>query len=296
VCGSLKKRDTDVFRKLWLLSFLIAVLDLNAQVYSDADVAITNSRFKYLSDQNLTGAPLPEIIVAAGKSFINTDYIESSLEQDGPEKLVINLSGFDCSTFLENVLAVSRSFKTGEMSFEGYYSELLKIRYRDGILAGYTSRLHYFSDWIYDNSRKNIIADVTKETGGEPISLNLNFMSANHSRYKHLEENPGSIPLIEELEKEINKRSYYFIPKDKVDETEEKILNGDILAFTSGIEGLDIGHVGIAVKENNRIYLLHANKDEGKVCITKEPLREYIRNINKHSGLIILRAVEPGVI
>ncbi len=72
-----------------------------------------------------------------------------SLEKDGDEQLVINLTGLDCTTFLENSLALARCIKKGTTSFEDYLEELQFIRYRDGVIDGYTSRLHYFSDWIY---------------------------------------------------------------------------------------------------------------------------------------------------
>ena len=83
------------------------------------------------------------------------------------------------------------------------------IRYRDGVIDQYPSRLHYFSDWIYDNVKKGIVEDVTEEIGGKKIKFNLNFMSTHPDSYKHLKENPDFIPIIKNQEKEISCREYY---------------------------------------------------------------------------------------
>ena len=52
---------------------------------------------------------------------------------------------------------------------------ITRIRYRGGRLAGYPSRLHYFTDWLLDNERRGLIEIITADLGGsvdsEPISL-----------------------------------------------------------------------------------------------------------------------------
>src|SRR4030067_3263649 len=105
---------------------------------------------------------------------------------------------------MENAFFFSRLIKKGKTSFEDYKNELTFIRYRDGKIDQYPSRLHYFSDWIYNNQQKGIIKDITEEIGGEQISFSLNFMSTHPDAYKHLKESPEFIPVIEEQEKEIS--------------------------------------------------------------------------------------------
>ena len=40
-------------------------------------------------------------------------------------------------------------------------------RYRDGTCTGaYLSRLHYLEDWLYDNNRRGLVADLTRSLGG----------------------------------------------------------------------------------------------------------------------------------
>lgn len=282
------------FITISLLLFFLFNSNLTAQIFSEEDVEICNAKFELAVDRNFSDKPIGDVIVEIGKSFIGTDYLAHSLEKDGDEQLVINLTGLDCTTFLENSLALARCIKKSKTSFDDYLSELQFIRYRNGVIDRYPSRLHYFSDWIYDSQKKGIIDDVTKEIGGKKIKFKLNYMSTHPESYKHLRENPGFISVIKDQEKEISCREYYFIPKEELKSKEEQINNGDLIAITTTVEGLDIGHIGIAVKmDNGRIHLLHAPTLNTKVQVTEEPLSDYLMKYKRHSGVIVLKPLEP---
>jgi hypothetical protein len=279
-----------------LTIFIISLtnLILKAQVFSEKDVEICNSKFDLAVDEKLAEKPIGDVIAEIGKSFIGTDYLAHGLEKDGDEQLVINLTGLDCTTFLENSLVLARCIKKGKTTFKDYENELQFVRYRDGKIDKYPSRLHYFSDWIYDNVKKGVIKDVTEEIGGEKIKFKIDFMSTHPESYKQLEENPDFIPVIEKQEKEIRCREYFYIPKEKLESKEEQIQNGDLIAITTNVAGLDIGHVGIAVRmEDNRIHILHAPDIGYKVQISDLPLFEYLNKLKKDTGIIILRPLEP---
>jgi hypothetical protein len=280
-----------------IFTFLLVIFSISfsySQLFSEVDVEKCDSIFQISVDKNLSQKPINEVLVEIGKSFIGTDYLAHSLEKDGDEQLVINLFGLDCTTFVENVLALSRCVKEKQTSFEDYSEELQFIRYRDGIINGYPSRLHYFSDWIYNNVSKGIVEDITEQIGGTAIQFKLNFMSTHPESYKQLNENPDLIPQIKIQEEEISSRIYYYIPKDEVELKEKFINEGDIIAITTTVEGLDIGHLGIAVKmDDERIYLLHAPTVNTKVHITKEPLSDYLMKYKRHSGVIVLKPLEP---
>jgi hypothetical protein len=302
-----KRKTGDVRSKLYLLKnfvstlrtliiFLTLILTacVDAQVYSEKDIGICNSTFQLSVDKNLQTKPIGDVIVEVGKSFIGTDYVAHTLEVDGDERLVINLTGLDCNTFLEYALVFARNIKQGKTTFDDYKNELILIRYRGGKIDQYPSRLHYFTDWIYDNSKKAVIKDITKSIGGELLKLDLSFMSSHPQYYKHLKENPDFIPIIKQQEEEINKRKYYFIPQEKIADAENKIKDGDLLAFTSTVKGLDVNHVGIAVRlDDGRIHVLHAPNVGYQVEISKLPLAEYVMEIEKDSGIIVARALEP---
>ena len=139
---------------LYLLCLLFSISNSFSQVFSPKDVEICQSKFQLAVDKNLAEKPIGDVIVEIGRSFIGTDYLSHGLEKDGDEQLVINLTGLDCTTFLENSLVLAQCIKKGETSFEDYMNELQLIRYRDGVIDQYPSRLHYFSDWIFDNINK----------------------------------------------------------------------------------------------------------------------------------------------
>jgi hypothetical protein len=286
------RKDPLIKIKVILLIFIPSLLI--AQIYSDKDVEVCKDKFKLAVDQNLEKKPIGDVIAAVGKSFIGTDYVAHTLEKCDTETLVINLTGLDCTTFLENCLVLARCIKEKKTTFKDYENELIKIRYRNGIIDRYPSRLHYFSDWIYDNEKKGVVKNISKEIGGDSIRFNLDFMTTHPDLYVQLKRDPGFIPIIEKQEKEINKRRYYFIPKEKVSDIEKKIENGDLIAITSNVKGLDINHVGIAVRmDDGRIHFMHAPDVGYKVQITDVPLADYLMKFEKDTGIIVLRPLEP---
>ncbi len=286
--------------KLSKILFLLIILFVpisNAQIYSEKDVEVCNSKFSLAVDKNLSDKPIGDVIAEIGKSFIGTNYETSGIEKEGKEQLVIDLTGLDCTTFLENTLVFARLVKEGKNTFNDYLAELTFLRYRNGVIDKYPSRLHYFSDWIYNNEKKGIVKDITKEIGGEPIKFDVNFMSTHPESYMHLKENPEFISTIKDQENEISTRTYYYIPEDKISSVEDKIHNGDLLAFTTSVKGLNIGHTGIAIREKDgRIHLLHAPNVGYKVQISEKPLAEYVKSIKRHTGIIVLRAGEPDIL
>lgn len=280
--------------KLSIVLTLFFTCILQAQIFSDNDTVICRTKFKLADDKNLENEPIGDVLASIGKSFIGTPYAEHTLERKGSETLVINLSSLDCSTFIENSLAIARCIKEKKTTFENFEKELTKIRYRNGIINEYPSRLHYFSDWIYNNEEKGIIKNISGGIGGRQIKFTLNFMSTHPGYYLELKEHPEFIPIIKSQEKEISKREYEFISKENVAGLEKKIHNGDLIAITSGVNGLDINHVGIAVRmDDGRIHLLHAPNVGSKVQISEAPLSEYLLKIKKDTGVIVLHVIEP---
>jgi hypothetical protein len=274
--------------------FLLSQTFLLCQVYKEIDVKVYESKIKLAQKTSLKSKPIGEVISAVGNSFLGTDYKAFTLERGDDEKLVVDLTGLDCTTFVETALAIAHNIKKDSTSFDNFIKELTYIRYRGGIINKYPSRLHYFSDWIYDNAKKKVTKDITKDLGGEPIRFDLDFMSTHPDLYKHLIETPANIPIIKSQEDLIYSRTYYYLPKNKIKSVEAKLLDGDIIAFTTSVKGLDVSHTGIAVRlKDGSVHLLHAPQPNTKVQITKEPLSEYILKLKKDTGIIVSRALEP---
>lgn len=242
-------------------------------------------------DESLRSESIKKIIETVGLSFLGTEYVAGTLDEDVySEKLVIKISGLDCVTFVENTLAVSRTIQAGSQSIEDFKDELRTIRYRSGKIEGYTSRLHYFSDWIYDNEKKGLVKDITKKIGGVPYNKKINFMSAHRSSYKQLNIDDGeSLSVIKGIENEINKRDLYYIPKNEVDTYYDDLQTGDIIATTTEIKGLDVTHTGYVYKKKGKTYFLHASLSAAEVIVSKEELKAYLKSDKKKTGIMVCR-------
>ncbi len=231
--------------------------------------------------------PAGDLMIKVGTFFLETPYVGQTLEIE-PEQLVVNLRELDCTTFAESVLAISRTLKSENPSFEHFAGELQKIRYRNGTIDGYPSRIHYFSDWIFENNKKNVVKDVSKDLANTPYPLNINFMSTHTKSYKQLKDSL-LIPVMAAQEKEISSRTMYFIPTEKIKEIENQLQDGDIAGITTKIEGLDISHVVLLFRKEGKIRVLHASSTAMKVVQSDETLEEYLQNSKMATGIMVAR-------
>lgn len=229
-----------------------------------------------------------ELVVLTGKQLLGTPYVAHTLETK-EEQLVVNLSELDCTTFAENCLAIARTIKSKQLTCNHFAQQLTQIRYRNGVVNAYPSRLHYFSDWIYDNAQKGFVRDVSKEIGNSSYPNSLNFISTHPTSYAQLKNNPKFREEIAQQEKEISSRKTYFLPKEKLRTFESKMNEGDIVGITTSLTGLDIIHVGIIVKVNGKVHFMHASSKAGKVIISENTLYEYLMGRKSATGIMVAR-------
>lgn len=253
-----------------------------------SDIIIFNKIIDYAKNKQLSEKTLPDIELEIAGYFLGTPYIAHTLEKEGEEHLVINLHELDCTTFVENVVSLSSCTKNKTIEFNDFCKTLIKFRYRDGKIDRYPSRLHYFTDWLLDNEKKQLISIVSNEFGEDDFDSYVDFMSTHPQYYKQL-ENDTFVQQIADREKEISKTKLKFIPKTKLRRFEKYIQNGDIIAITTSTKGLDIAHVGLAVFVNDRLHLFHASSKGKKVMISDKTLEDYLKNISKDSGIIVAR-------
>ena len=260
----------------------------------DENALICTKKFELAVSLGLRNKPIGDVVIEIGKSFLGVDYIANLLEQPGPERLVVNLQGLDCVLFCENALVFARCVKKNKTTFEDYKAELQHIRYRGGIIDQYPSRLHYFSDHIYDNEKKGVVKNVTEEIGGVPFVKTVNFMTTHPDSYIKLKENPEFVDVIRKQEEVINKRAMYHIPKDQVQKVAPEIHNGDLIAITTDIEGMDVSHTGIALWKDDSLHLMHAPLSGHRVQITEKTLADYLAANRKQIGIMVARPLEPA--
>lgn len=253
----------------------------------DGDRALFEARVAGL--HQVQGRDLGDSLVQVGKTFLGIPYVEKTLEIGPTESLVVNLRGLDCTTFVENVLAFGLLLKSGESRFEDFTDHLRHIRYRDGELQGYPSRLHYFTDWIRNNEAKGLVRDISAELGGMELEKPLDFMGTHRELYPFLasEENFGAML---QVEADLAQHSLCYLPQSQIREREHLILPGDIIALATSVKGLDVTHTGLAVRSGDgRLHLLHASSSKGMVEITQEPLVDYLKDIKGNIGIIVAR-------
>jgi hypothetical protein len=279
---------------LLVLSFLFSCNSTTKNPNIDLDIITYQPKDKEILEQVLElysaekEAASSALMVKVGSFFQETPYVAHTLET-GEEQLVVNLREMDCTTFAENCLAISRTIKSDTHTFEQFCSELQFIRYRDGIIDAYPSRLHYFCDWIYNNRQKNLIADMSQEIAQTPFPKQINFMSTHPDSYRQLKESAPLVDLIAAQEKLISARLMFYIPETKVAELESKLMDGDIAGITTGIEGIAIQHVVILIRQEGRIHLMHASSKAEKVAVSDFTLEEYLLNSKSASGIMLAR-------
>lgn len=260
------------------------------------DEQICKLKFDFAVSQSLAAKPINEVMVEIGKTFIGTDYLGNSLEDNAEEKLVINLRALDCVTFYENCVTLARCVKLNKTTFNDYMAQLQFLRYRDGKIDGYTSRLHYTTDYWFNGEKKGILKVVTKDIFGEKnvteIPKPINFMTTHRISYKHLAGNDANLKIIKEQEDAINARVDYFMPKGNLHMFADNVHHGDLIGITTNVGGMDIAHTGVAVKVEGRLHFMHAPITGKKVQITEAPLHDYLAKNSKQTGIIVARVNE----
>ena len=276
----------------WGMSALTTETALGMLLQVSTDEEICRKKFEIAVAAGLAHEPIGDVVVEIGRSFLGTPYLANALEVPGEERLVVNMSGLDCVSFYENALVLARCIKKGVTTFEEYKKQLQLIRYRGGVIDGYASRLHYTSDYIFDNDKRGIWKDITADIGGVPFKKVVNFMSTHPDAYRQIREGDGVLEKIAAMEAEINARTTYYVPKKKAASVMPKLRNGDILGFTTSIEGLDTSHTGILVKEHGRSQVLHAPLAGKMVVLSESSLPEYLERNKKMTGFIAARPLD----
>jgi len=215
-------------------------------------------------DSNLKIKNTQEIEMCVAQWFVGTPYVAVTLDQNSEEQLVINLQGLDCVTYVENVVALTQTIQGGTLDNESFYRNLITLRYRNGKLDGYASRLHYFTEWLLNNRQKGVLAIISDSLSDADFNPSVNILSKNKKNNSHLADS-AVLAKIMASEIDVSKAKLRYITKQNLPVVEDSIHDGDIIAIATSIKGLDIVHTGIAIKKNNRLYLMHASSTLGKV-------------------------------
>ena len=232
-----------------------------------------------------------------GKQFLNVPYVAHTLDLNmEEEKLVVNTRELDCTTFVENVLALTLCAQRGETKFTDFVNQLQQIRYRNGKVE-YTRRLHYFTLWIEDNARMGYVTKV--ESQYMPFTavqhVKADYMSKHVKDYAMLAAHPEWLEGIKDMESIITGNYYRYIPKKNINNSNilrQTIKNGDIIAILTKKKGLDTSHIGIAVWGKDGLHLMNASSIHKKVVIEPMVLQKYMEKHPSQIGIRLCRVVD----
>lgn len=232
--------------------------------------------------------PAGKLIVRIAKQFLGTAYVGGTLETE-PEQLTINMDKTDCILFVEMCLALTRTIKSENPTFENFCRNTQNLRYKDGKVDGYASRNHYTSSWIKQGQQNGIFREVSEELGGSLLDKRIDFMSTHLESYRQLKDNPGMVVKIMQAEADLNKDTFYYLPQSDITNLSKGICNGDIICFVTTVDGLDIGHVAIAVEQDGQKKFIHASTSAMKVIIDKQTIADYVLSHKSSKGVRVVR-------
>ena len=242
--------------------------------------------------------PLGRAVVRVGELALGTPYVANTLETylraggsvPSTEPLTISLTKFDCVTLVESSLAVARLARgRGKASWEGFAHQVERMRYRGGRRGDYTTRLHYFSEWITDGEKRGLVHDLSAELGGVKDDRPLRFMTEHRKSYVALADD-RVFQAIGEMERRLDGRARHVVPTASIAQIGDRIQTGDVLAFATSIPGLDVTHSAMAYRDRDGVLrVLHAPLSGGTVEVSKSTLPEYVAALKRSTGILVAR-------
>ena len=228
------------------------------------------------------------------RQFIGRPYVAYTLEVGDEEQLVLNTRELDCTTLVENVAALTLCVYRNQYTVSDFIHVLTELRYRQGMLDGYCSRLHYFTDWILDNQKLGLVEELQSPNPpfAEVQVVRTDYMSKHPQAYKALRNHPSMVKTIRKQEQKLTGLQFRYIPKRSVGNTaimKKAVHDGDIIAITCSKPGLDIAHLGFAVWRKDGLHLLNASQLHKRVLEEPMTLYNYLRKHPSHTGIRIIR-------
>jgi len=221
------------------------------------------------------------------EQFEGTPYRSGALDESDDYSTAVVLDGMDCTTLVETAMALAMTAGEGRSSWRDFAYNLERLRYRGGKADGYASRLHYVSDWAIDNQTRGILREVTDRVGRADYQVkSLDWMSRHRDDYAALKDS-AIYAAIKHVEGGYHGYRAAYIKSSNVERA--SLRDGDIVAFTTKNEGLDIAHIGIVKTVNGKAHLLHASQTAGKVVTEERPLADYLRRNRQFKGIRVFR-------
>ena len=254
--------------KRCLAALLMAFLCLSPNAAAPSQESVNRAVFDRISTalKGSEGFPTGELVSAAALEMLGTPYVAGTLETV-PEKLNIFLDKTDCILFVEICLCMALTLKSDTPTYEAFVEQVRQMRYRDGVVDGYTSRLHYTSEWLQQNAARGILSEYTCRYGS-PLKQSFSFMSTHPDSYKQLKGNNAAVAEIRKAERRLESAGgYCVVTQQRLKAGGIDLHEGDIVCFVTKVPGLDISHVGLVHKMGGEWHFIHASSKAGKVIV-----------------------------
>ena len=192
------------------------------------------------------------------KSMPLTEYFFCQLMEGGSsteftqpmeeERLMVSLSHVDCTTVMEDVLALALCYRDGRATLDDLKDYYRRMHYQDGVIS-FATRNHYFT-WIMQSAIKE--GFVERISPDEPV---FPFTGVQDMQPSYMTRNKGV--------------RFTYIPRELLDMPQDSelgvIRDGDIMAVVcdqhSWARGVEIKHLLIAKWLDGRLHFYHASGD-----------------------------------
>ena len=226
------------------------------------------------------------LMVRAANALLGQPYVAGTLDELPNEKLCVFLTRTDCILFVETCLGLVQTARRNTVSFEHFVSELQCSRYRNGVYSRYEDRLHYTTEWARQGVARGVLEDMTEALGGVRYDHPVHYMSMHPDAYPRMTD----VEAIKAVEDSINAVPSTYIPKNRLKEALKGIRNGDIILFTTTVDGLDVSHCAIAkVGAGKPVRFIHASTGAMKVILEPRTLEEYVMGRKAVTGIQVYR-------
>ena len=220
-----------------------------------------------------------ELVTFYAYELLGRPYVAHTLEGE-TEMLTINIDELDCTTFVETLYALARTTMSERYSWRDFANNLENVRYREGRIDGYASRLHYISEWAVDNTSRGNIEEITKDVpGARELIKTINFMSTHRDSYPALKDDE-TFNTIKKYEDGYRNHKTYYLKKEQLNGKGicNAVQEGDFVGLVCKTPGLDISHMGMVVKnKKGELVVIDASMTGGKVMKEPKPIVEYLR-------------------
>jgi hypothetical protein len=285
-------------RRAPLFALLSLVAPISASA-SDPQGITTKTRNQLQEWYDGVGPPLTH--ETFGAYLARTAFYQRGVEYDTvqpptvPEELRIELSRFECVTFIESSLAVARCGYRAEPTAACFEREVVASRYRGGAIRGYASRLHYFDDWIDDNEGRRRLKNLTPELGGEPLTRSYFHISSRVLPRSGLPPEALAVLVrdVAATESRLSRTPHRVLNREGAPAVLDRLQDGDLVAFVRERSGLLIHHAGFVYRVRGKPRLLHASSYHRRVVLTPDDVASYLLRRPERLGILVARPSSP---